>query len=239
MQIAVFSDTHLTDKFEPQLYQALKKMIESADQVIINGDFWDGFLVSFDAFVNSKWKQLFPLFKKKNTIYIYGNHDPEHLCDDRVSLFSVTQTLHHDLKVGKYLYKIQHGHLVHQSIITNSAALFPPAWITSLNVWIKQHEVEGTRFGQLTARIEKYFDQIGDKKLQVYVRKVRAGHPNVFYIFGHTHILNFLPNDGYLNPGSFTALTPRYICIEDAEHPGLEPVRRYNDSVFRWNRTTT
>jgi hypothetical protein len=32
---------------------------------------------------------LFDLLLEKNTIYIYGNHDPKDLCDERCSLFAV------------------------------------------------------------------------------------------------------------------------------------------------------
>jgi predicted phosphodiesterase len=43
MKTIIFSDTHLTDQFDPELYKALENMIQEADQVIINGDFWDGY----------------------------------------------------------------------------------------------------------------------------------------------------------------------------------------------------
>ena len=75
-------------------------MISSADRVIINGDFWDSYVTSFDKFVKSKWRALFPLLKEKNTHYNYGNHDLKKNCDERVNLFSVTQSESLTLKVG-------------------------------------------------------------------------------------------------------------------------------------------
>jgi hypothetical protein len=59
MQTLIFSDTLLHQKFDQKKYNFLLKIIKAADQVIINGDFWDSDLSSFDKFVKSRWKQLF------------------------------------------------------------------------------------------------------------------------------------------------------------------------------------
>jgi predicted MPP superfamily phosphohydrolase len=88
MQTLIFSDTHLTKGFNRKKYEFLREIIEPVDRVIINGDFWDGYLTSFDKFVNSEWQKLFPLLKEKQTIYLYGNHDKTKWCDSRVNLFS-------------------------------------------------------------------------------------------------------------------------------------------------------
>ncbi|KUK82735.1 MAG: Metallo-dependent phosphatase, partial [Microgenomates bacterium 39_6] len=87
MKTLIFSDTHLTDRLDPKKMAFLKKIINKADQVIINGDFWDGAFISFDQFLSSPWQELFSLLKKKQTIYIYGNHDKKERCGKGVSLF--------------------------------------------------------------------------------------------------------------------------------------------------------
>ena len=92
MKYLVFSDTHLTPKFDHRKFSVLKEAIDQADRAVICGDFWEGFGNSFDDFVSSKWSEtLFPLLKKKKTVYLYGNHDKKEYANDRVSLFSVKQ----------------------------------------------------------------------------------------------------------------------------------------------------
>lgn len=109
MRTVIFSDTHLSAHFEPKKFAFLVKIIQSADQVIINGDFWDSFLTSFEAFMASPWQQLFPFLKAKKAIYIYGNHDPMPLNDERVNQFSDQQLLELQLEVGGRRYLIEHG----------------------------------------------------------------------------------------------------------------------------------
>lgn len=71
MKTLIFSDTHLTKKFDLKKFLFLKRIIESADQVIINGDFWDSWFSDFNGFLKSGWKDLFHSLKEKETIYIY------------------------------------------------------------------------------------------------------------------------------------------------------------------------
>src|SRR3990170_7877882 len=100
MKILVFSDSHLTDKFEEKKFDFLKKIIRQSDLVIINGDFWDGYLTTFSRFISSDWNKLFPLLKSKKTIYIYGNHDRESYIDRNAKLFSDLQTHSYRLKLN-------------------------------------------------------------------------------------------------------------------------------------------
>src|SRR3990172_1424130 len=70
MKILVFSDSHLTDKFEEKKFYFLKKIIRQSDFVIINGDFWDGYLTTFNRFISSNWSKLFPLLKLNKILTI-------------------------------------------------------------------------------------------------------------------------------------------------------------------------
>lgn len=71
MRVLVFSDTHLTKAFDDKKCEFLKKIISDSDQVIINGDFWDGYIISFDEFLKPEWACLFPPLKaKKNFLYL-------------------------------------------------------------------------------------------------------------------------------------------------------------------------
>src|SRR5689334_5828739 len=92
MKLLIFSDSHLSARFDEAKYNYLRWIITHADKVVINGDFWDRDLTTFDQFVNSDWRKLFPLLLSKATTYIYGNHDWKGYCDERVNLFSTSQT---------------------------------------------------------------------------------------------------------------------------------------------------
>jgi len=109
MKHLIFSDSHLTDRFEEDKFKFLYRIISQSGRVIINGDFWDGYLTSFDKFIKSPWKKLFPLLLKKKTIYIYGNHDSPDLSDQRVNLFSIKQTEKYFIVSGEILLRIEHG----------------------------------------------------------------------------------------------------------------------------------
>jgi predicted phosphodiesterase len=112
MKTVIFSDTHLTDVFNQKKYNKLHSIIQNADQVIINGDFWDGMSVSFTDFIHSRWSTLFPLLIEKKTIYLYGNHDRKSYGDDRTKLFSVKQADTYNLRVGDKILHILHGHQI-------------------------------------------------------------------------------------------------------------------------------
>ena len=107
--ILVFSDTHLYLPFEQKKFDYLKKIIEPADQVIINGDFFDGYMIKFEDFVKSEWNKLFPLLKSKRAIYIYGNHDKKEFSDNRIGLFSNKQTYRLELKLNNKNFIFEHG----------------------------------------------------------------------------------------------------------------------------------
>ena len=109
MTILVFSDTHLCLPFDQKKFNYLKKIINSADRVIINGDFFDGYMISFVDFIKSPWNQLFPFLKSKKTVYIYGNHDKKTFSNKQVDLFSDIQVDRYKLKTKNKVYIFEHG----------------------------------------------------------------------------------------------------------------------------------
>lgn len=115
MTTIIFSDTHLTARYNRQKFKFLEKIINSADRIIINGDFWDSYFCTFDEFLNSKWKKLFPLLKAKETIYLYGNHDTEKDNDARVNLFSNEQGLSYKFNYKTKKVMVEHGHRFDQT----------------------------------------------------------------------------------------------------------------------------
>ncbi|MCX6733162.1 MAG: metallophosphoesterase family protein [Candidatus Roizmanbacteria bacterium] len=116
MKTLIISDVHLTHRFDEKKFIFLKYLLSSVDQVILNGDFWDGYRTTFDLFLNSQWNQLFPLLRAKKTVYLYGNHDQQKFSDKRVSQFSFIQKENHKIKTKDVTYHIEHGHLLCPSI---------------------------------------------------------------------------------------------------------------------------
>ncbi len=116
MRIGIFSDTHLTARFDRKRAEFLTHLIQSFDQIIIAGDLWDGNFITFDQFIHSQWNTLFPLLKEKKTVYIYGNHDPQDRSDERVSLFSDIQKMQYTFSSGNKTFVVEHGDRLNHSV---------------------------------------------------------------------------------------------------------------------------
>ena len=126
MKTIIFSDTHLTARLEPDKFAYLVKILRDADKVIINGDFWDCYDTDFDTFMQSDWKKLFPLLKQKKAIYLFGNHDPELLMDDRIKQFCSKAQDIYKFKQNKYEFVVRHGHRIVPSYVNDYPWLVNP-----------------------------------------------------------------------------------------------------------------
>lgn len=205
MTILVFSDTHLTNRFNKKKFLFLSRIINKADKVIINGDFWDGHLTTFDHFITSKWIYLFKLLKKKKAIYIYGNHDRKEYSDHRVSSFSAIQASSYSLKFNNHRYYFEHGNAFLPSIdkklrIFSSSLIKILVFIENcfelpiqyLNIW----------FGGL----------IGNKR----IKKKRNGETkNGFIVCGHTHYAEIDHKNKFLNTGFVKFGKASYLLIDN------------------------
>ena len=50
MKIFVFSDSHLIKRYDKEFVKWVKHWTKDVDKVIICGDFWDRFFMTFDEF---------------------------------------------------------------------------------------------------------------------------------------------------------------------------------------------
>ena len=187
MRTLIFADTHLTEEFDPILCDYIAKLAKSVDQVIINGDFWDCYLTSFDKFINSSWSTLFPLLKHKS-IYLYGNHDPAKSMDKRVNLFSKLQVDHFQLIAGKRTFVIEHGHRVAgefndvhpliSKLVTKHFSRFYP----TVDSWHFRRDFLG--------KIWRGYTSTRAKNLQHQLRRYAYSHrkKNVVRVFAHSHL---------------------------------------------------
>lgn len=213
MKIIIFSDTHLNRVFDQKKFDFLKKVIDSADQVIINGDFWEGFDMSFDEFVDSKWKRLFPYLLKKDAIYVYGNHDPKHMSNGRVKLFSKHQTRQYKLKLKEKTYIFEHGDrflplvdLFFKKYLGSS----PPMW---LNQWYERFEKSMIKtFGK------NYLKHTYGKFNSIMKSKIRKiAKENEWYVFGHSHLNEYDRESRFINSGLVRHGLGQYILINNNE----------------------
>lgn len=207
MKILVISDIHLNDKFEQKKFEFLKKIVSQVDKVIINGDFWDGYITDFSSFVNSQWKQLFPLLKSKKTVYVYGNHDKKKYADSRVSLFSDTQTYKYEFKNNKFKLIFEHGNRIEPSL-DDKLKIKVPSLIIRILHWGEHFMIK--RFGNkfLSFAFQKHNDDI--KKIIK-----RFEFSNAYYFYGHTHKVEIDEDNRFINSGIIKGGLGQYILIQN------------------------
>lgn len=194
MRLVVLSDTHLGLTFNQQKYQALTQAINDGDQLIINGDLWEGFNITLKEFLNSPWQKLFPLFLEKNAIYIYGNHDPEQEDIQLYQKFCVSS--HKDLTIqqaGNTFY------LTHGNEIDRTFDMKHPRFPRKLLY------IFGTAVERQLIRL------LGRRYVQVYqaentlLKKWKTNHlpPETWLVTGHSHLAELNRSVRYANSGIF------------------------------------
>ncbi len=208
MRTLIFSDSHLNLPFEEKKFNFLRHVIEDADQVIINGDFWEGYKMTFDQFINSPWKHLFPLLKKRKTVYMFGNHDKKIYSDKRANLFSVIQTNRFELKLNGKTLIFEHGNRLYPLLDETHPQLYK--LIRPILPLSSVHYLFVRKFGSKLVRSTfAKFNKIIKKKLKKELSK------NEVFICGHTHGAEFdLPHQ-FINTGFIKYGLAQYLLIEN------------------------
>lgn len=208
MKLLVFSDTHLTEYVEEKKFNLLKEIISKADKVVINGDFWDGYLSNFDEFVHSGWKNLFPLLKKKNTVYVYGNHDSKKFKHTQLcKLFSDIQTDRFKIKIGKKTYIFEHGN-----------RLLPFGDEEKLQAQIKStlnkltNKIEGILIKTLGVHYQRFLQKYNEMIKKQLMKELKK---NEFYVCGHTHSAEIDTKNRFINTGVIKDGLAQYIHISE------------------------
>lgn len=211
MKILIFSDTHLTNKFDEKKFTFLKKIISSTDRVVINGDFWDGYLTTFDKFINSKWRILFPLLLKKKTVYIYGNHDAKKLSDKRIRLFSIAQKEMYKIRVHNKTFIIEHGNRILPTFDQIMEKIFNKIDFIVMPTIQIVYNLLLTIFGY--SFIDHYFSRYNKMLKKKLGKKVS----NVIRIFGHTHYPEIDLSSNFANTGANMFSYGQYLIINDGK----------------------
>ncbi len=218
MKTIIFSDTHLTAKFEVNKFNYLLKLINSADRIIINGDFWDSHLIDFDRFISSPWRGLFPALRKKQTIYIYGNHDRAKKCDHRVKLFSAKAVDNYVFSQSAKTYYLEHGDRLLQG---------KRSFLLELYYFFLRRS-DDTFLDRLIHNMLHFFEQLGYKLIgsslisnskiarrnNLIINQLHTGKKH-FLICGDTHLAEINKENGYLNTGYIGHGVASYCLIND------------------------
>ncbi|HEB14010.1 MAG TPA: hypothetical protein ENI09_01190 [candidate division WWE3 bacterium] len=208
--LIVFSDTHLTHHwFNPKKFRYLANIIRSADQVAIVGDFWDGMRCSFDQFIQSPWKALFPLLKSKDAIYLYGNHDLEEWCDERVNRFSTLQAEAVDITVGTFNLRLEHGHRIAPDPITKNPKLLNIpmiGWADYIFTSAIPMVLFGDRWAKVSGRVPTHL---------MRERAKWASANGQWLICGHSHSAQVDPAIRYANSGFVGSGWAKYLRVDE------------------------
>ena len=162
--------------------------------MIIAGDFWDIWHTSFDRFLSSEWSRLFPLLRKKQAIYLWGNHDPAEFMDSRVKRFCLQLARECVIHAEGHSWTVTHGDV----FTTTNERMFRVTHEhelakTILRIWERMESFVARLFGRNGLVV---FDRKYDVQVRNAVR--RSGRR---YITGHTHVFRTLPETGFINTG--------------------------------------
>lgn len=206
MNLLIFSDSHLTHVYDERKFQFLHRIISASDRVVINGDFWDGYLTTFDKFIRSPWNRLFPLLLTKKAIHIYGNHDSPDLSDVRASLFSTQQHDQIKIKSGDILLRIEHGQEIYK-LSDKSIPRFLRSPGTKLHSLVRRlhFRINSRGFAAFYRRPNRHFKKIS-KTLN---REV--------LIVGHSHGAELSLSENLVNSGFIDWGFGSYIICENGK----------------------
>lgn len=208
----IISDLHLTHHFNRRKFEFLRRLFSSVDQVILNGDFWDGYMTTFDKFMRSRWAEIFPLLKSKHTIYIFGNHDAPRFSDSRVKLFCDQTTHHYQLKLKNKTLRIEHG----DEIMLKETSYDPGLLIKISALVINGIHWFGTKFwGTRFYRIHRVWNTQGKE----WVKQNLTDQEII--VTGHTHSAEFSPQDKFINSGCVQYGFAQYLLVKDGT---IEPM---------------
>lgn len=199
MKTLIFSDTHLTASFDKVRFDYLKHLFQKFDQIIINGDFWDGYETTFEKFARSQWKDLFPILLAKRTVYIWGNHDKPQWTKDP-SIFSIAQYDAYTLPVGKQELHIEHGHR-----LAPSFDISYPKFSYFLSALFSSRRFQFGR--KLRGWENMQMKQFGMKNLA----------QNQILVCGHSHIAENNKKLRYLNTGLIDYGIANYLSIQNGK----------------------
>lgn len=175
----------------------------------------DGYLCTFTNFINSPYKQLFPLLKSKKAVYIYGNHDSKRFSDERAVLFSDKQLEKYEVTLGKFTYHIEHGNHLDINLNRMDKKYFYYKKRTQLRFFfLKQiKKVWWLLFILFRKRILEFLCRKNNQEVkQLLINTVKD---KVFYVYGHTHWAEIDLNYNLIITGMIQYGLGSYLIIDE------------------------
>jgi len=198
----IFSDTHLGRKFELDKFNFLIGVIRKADRVIINGDFWEGYVINFAEFAKTEWRRLFPELKKRHTVYLPGNHERRSGVGREVKEFCDELTDEFRLRSGRWKLVVSHG-----DKFDRLPELHLPIPIFHV---VQETEEWGIRaYGKSFLRLV-YGVAAKAVKRTVMMQKQK----DVTMVIGHTHIAEADLTAGFINSGVIKGGLGQYLIMD-------------------------
>ncbi len=197
-KVSILSDCHLGKMFDKNQFLQLKSIILSADQIVINGDFWFNEKTSFNEFMDSPWAALFPLLKRKNAIYLFGNHDMPAFSDERILLFCNQAGFQLKLTAGTVKLHVEHGHLLVSNAVKKILRMFenkPKLFGKITSPFEIVNEIGLKHFNRKRGRLTRVMN-LGYKK-----KRLTVSSEDEYFVMGHTHVLELDEKRKYINLG--------------------------------------
>lgn len=209
MKTLVISDTHLDLPFEEKKFKVLNRIISQADKVIINGDFWEGFLLTFEQFYHSDWRNLFPLLKSKNTVYVFGNHDAEEYNNpEKLHEFSDIQTSRYEYAVNGSTFIFEHGHRL-LPLEKEKPDVTDPQFQSTVRRFNTLEKLLIQVGGPLYQYAVSGFNTVIKNKIQVELLE------NEVFFCGHTHTPELNLKRRFINSGVIKYGLAQYLLIDE------------------------
>lgn len=221
-KVLIFSDTHFKHRFDVGRFELLKGLIEEADRVIVNGDLWDYWFVSWEDFLESEWSGLFGLLKSKQAVYLYGNHDPEEEMDERMNLFCDWSGKEFAFESGGTRFMVTHGN---QLVNKNRGILKPykavikwfvgkPEWRWLMRV-LTDVESVGYRFIGYDKVVKNYLAQALNREMKQAKQEKYVGYD--WLVCGDSHLAETDNEAGFVNTGCVLMGVENWVLVEDGE----------------------
>lgn len=212
MEFLILSDIHFRKKFEEKKMNFLINLIKEYENIIINGDLYEAVYIKPKAILNGRYKPLWELLKQKNTVYIYGNHDPQHKSEKVAKYISKKQYDYLKIKLGDNCYHIEHGHKLGFKLGNFPNFIYIP-------------------LDYISYEIQHYFDfltrYLGSKWNKIILNHRRINNiikNNEILICGHTHVKTIDLNNRFINGGYIKYGRGSYVVISD-KNTSLMPVK--------------
>lgn len=205
MKTIIFSDTHITHRYNEERGRAFKELINPFEKVIINGDFIDKYFTDYAKLMISGWKDFFNLLSEKDAIYILGNHDSEDYAFNVLRPYFQEITRVYNLKIGKWQIHIEHGDRIAPTLDVYSPEIFGNRYMVAV----------GNLMTDITTKVYPDFFRSSNRKMKKWGRKNLSEEE--ILICGHSHLADFSLEERFVNTGVSKFDYIQYLMVTDSK----------------------